>query len=204
MTSILEEPYMMLRKPIRGEKLYGNDQYEGYCKDLADAITKHTGIKFLIRPVADGKYGSPDPHNPGGWNGEMKAEGETGTEINLFTHFICHYPRNLSNYICIIISFRNGGRACQEGGGDRDRPPHHQLSEGAGGGLHQALHVSRDLHHDQGADQAAAGRVHLHEPPEHGDLDVCRVCLHRSQHCAFSCQQVPSISSDLVFCITRL
>ena len=103
MTSILEEPYMMLRKPIRGEKLYGNDQYEGYCKDLADAITKHTGIKFLIRPVADGKYGSPDPHNPGGWNGEMRAEGETGTEINLFTHFICHYPRNLSNYICIII-----------------------------------------------------------------------------------------------------
>ena len=71
MTTILEEPYMMLRKPIRGEKLYGNDQYEGYCKDLADAITKHTGIKFLIKPVADGKYGSPDPHNPGGWNGKQ-------------------------------------------------------------------------------------------------------------------------------------
>ena len=193
MTSILEEPYMMLRKPIRGEKLYGNDRYEGYCKDLADAITKHTGIKFLIRPVADGKYGSPDPHNPGGWNGESRVGGKTGTEINLFTHFICHYPSNLSNYICIIISFRDGGRAGEEGGGDRHRPSHHQLDEGAGGRLHQALHVSRDLHHDQGANQAAAGGVHLHEPAEHGDLDVCRVRLHRGQHRAVSCQQVTNI-----------
>ena len=55
-----------------------------------------------------------------------------------------------------------------------------------------------------GASEAEAGRVHLHEPSEHGDLDVCRVCLHRSQHCAFSCQQVPSISLDLLFCVTRL
>ena len=81
MTSILEEPYMMLRKPIRGEKLYGNDRYEGYCKDLADAITKHTGIKFLIRPVADGKYGSPDPHNPGGWNGKSRVGGIRGRKL---------------------------------------------------------------------------------------------------------------------------
>ena len=29
------------------------------------------------------------------------------TEINLFTHFICHYPRKLSNYICIIIMETN-------------------------------------------------------------------------------------------------
>ena len=72
MTTILEEPYMMLRKPIRGEKLYGNDQYEGYCKDLTDAITKLTGIKFLIKPVKDGKYGSPDSSNAGGWNGELR------------------------------------------------------------------------------------------------------------------------------------
>ena len=81
MTTILEEPYMMLRKPIRGEKLYGNDQYEGYCKDLADAITKHTGIKFLIKPVADGKYGSPDPHNPG-WISLWSLKGEDGSFSN--------------------------------------------------------------------------------------------------------------------------
>ena len=62
---------MMLRKTKPGEVLHGNDRYEGYCKDLTDAITKLTGIKFLIKPVKDGKYGSPDTRRPGGWNGEL-------------------------------------------------------------------------------------------------------------------------------------
>ena len=70
MTTILEEPYMMLRKEKPGEILRGNERYEGYCKDLADAITRLTGIKFKIKPVADGKYGSPDPYYEGGWNGK--------------------------------------------------------------------------------------------------------------------------------------
>ena len=61
----------MLRKTKPGEVLHGNDKYEGYCKDLTDAITKLTGIKFLIKPVKDGKYGSPDSRRPGGWNGEL-------------------------------------------------------------------------------------------------------------------------------------
>ena len=70
MTTILEEPYMMLKKMRPGEPaLRGNEMYEGYCKDLADAITKLTGIQFLIRPVRDKKYGSPDPSYEGGWNG---------------------------------------------------------------------------------------------------------------------------------------
>jgi len=70
MTTILEEPYMMLKKvKAGGPLLRGNDMYEGYCKDLADAITRLTGIQFLIKPVKDGKYGSPDPTFQGGWNG---------------------------------------------------------------------------------------------------------------------------------------
>ena len=73
MTTILEEPYMMLRKTKPGEVLRGNERYEGYCKDLTDAITKLTGIKFKIKPVTDGKYGSPDSRTPGGWNGECRA-----------------------------------------------------------------------------------------------------------------------------------
>ena len=32
MTTILEEPYMMLTKPRKGVQLTGNDRYEGYCK----------------------------------------------------------------------------------------------------------------------------------------------------------------------------
>ena len=38
-----------------------NDQYEGYCKDLADALSEETGASFEIRPVKDGRYGSPNP-----------------------------------------------------------------------------------------------------------------------------------------------
>ena len=71
MTTILEEPYMMLKKiKPGGPILHGNDMYEGYCKDLADAITRLTVIQFLIKPVKDGKYGSPDTTFQGGWNGK--------------------------------------------------------------------------------------------------------------------------------------
>lgn len=69
MTTILEEPYMMLRKAKPCELLRGNDRYEGYCKDLADLITSLTGIRFKIKPVNDSKYGSPDKSMVGGWNG---------------------------------------------------------------------------------------------------------------------------------------
>ena len=97
MTTILEEPYMMLRKAKAGELLRGNDRYEGYCKviikhvtcrptiqvsmwcqckfeqcqDLADLITSLTGIRFKIKPVNDSKYGSPDRTMVGGWNGKL-------------------------------------------------------------------------------------------------------------------------------------
>ena len=74
MTTILEEPYMMERKQKPGELLRGNERFEGYCKDLADAITDLTGIKFLIKPVKDGKYGSPDSGYVGGWNGKKKSK----------------------------------------------------------------------------------------------------------------------------------
>ena len=63
---------MMERKQKPGELLRGNERFEGYCKDLADAITDLTGIKFLIKPVKDGKYGSPDSGYVGGWNGKKK------------------------------------------------------------------------------------------------------------------------------------
>ena len=34
----------MLRKAEPGENLFGNDRYEGYCKDLADFIAKRLNI----------------------------------------------------------------------------------------------------------------------------------------------------------------
>lgn len=43
-TTIIEEPYIMLRKIKPGEIVDGKDQYEGYCKDLADLLAKELGI----------------------------------------------------------------------------------------------------------------------------------------------------------------
>lgn len=34
----------MLRTPESGELLLGNDRFEGYCKDLANLISKKLGI----------------------------------------------------------------------------------------------------------------------------------------------------------------
>ena len=74
-----------------------------------------------------------------------------------------------------------------------------------GGRLHQTFYVAWHLDHDQAAcegnfilaidvtstfSKGAPWCFHLHEPVVHGDLDVCRVRLHRGQHRALPCQQV--------------
>lgn len=56
----------MLKK--NWEMYEGNDQYEGYCVDLASEIAKHIGIKYKISIVPDGKYGARDPETKI-WNG---------------------------------------------------------------------------------------------------------------------------------------
>lgn len=45
-TTMIEEPYVMLKKPDPNghDILEGNDRYEGYCKDLADLISRELGI----------------------------------------------------------------------------------------------------------------------------------------------------------------
>uniref|UniRef100_A0A3B4YUF4 Glutamate receptor, ionotropic, AMPA 4b n=1 Tax=Seriola lalandi dorsalis TaxID=1841481 RepID=A0A3B4YUF4_SERLL len=65
-TTIMEGPYVMLKK--NWEMYEGNDQYEGYCVDLASEIAKHIGIKYKISIVPDGKYGARDPETKI-WNG---------------------------------------------------------------------------------------------------------------------------------------
>lgn len=43
-TTIIEEPYIMMKTAEPGETLEGNDRFEGYCKDLADLLAKKLGI----------------------------------------------------------------------------------------------------------------------------------------------------------------
>lgn len=44
-TSVLEEPYLMLRTQSTMEHLVGNERFEGYCKDLAELLATRLGIK---------------------------------------------------------------------------------------------------------------------------------------------------------------
>lgn len=44
-TSVLEEPYLMLRTQSSMEHLVGNERFEGYCKDLAELLATRLGIK---------------------------------------------------------------------------------------------------------------------------------------------------------------
>lgn len=69
---------MMLKK--NWELYEGNDQYEGYCVDLASEIAKHIGIKYKISIVPDGKYGARDPETKI-WNG-MVGELVYGVSLN--------------------------------------------------------------------------------------------------------------------------
>ncbi|XP_055630590.1 glutamate receptor 1-like isoform X2 [Toxorhynchites rutilus septentrionalis] len=68
-TTIIEEPYIMLRQPEPGETLEGNDRFEGYCKDLADLVARKLGINYELRIVKDGQYGAENPDVKGGWDG---------------------------------------------------------------------------------------------------------------------------------------
>ncbi|XP_034657725.1 glutamate receptor 1 [Drosophila subobscura] len=68
-TSVLEEPYLMHKQPHYGEELVGNDRFEGYCKDLADMLATQLGIRYELRLVQDGNYGSENQYAPGGWDG---------------------------------------------------------------------------------------------------------------------------------------
>ncbi|XP_053207779.1 glutamate receptor 1-like [Panonychus citri] len=68
-TSILEEPYLMVRKAEKGVSYEGNEMFEGYCKDLADLISEKMGINYTLQIVKDKKYGGIDPKSEAGWNG---------------------------------------------------------------------------------------------------------------------------------------
>ncbi|XP_015239073.1 PREDICTED: glutamate receptor 1-like [Cyprinodon variegatus] len=65
-TTILEAPYMMLKK--NHEQLKGNEKYEGYCAELAAEIAKHVGFTYSLELVTDGKYGARDAESKL-WNG---------------------------------------------------------------------------------------------------------------------------------------
>ncbi|ESO10868.1 hypothetical protein HELRODRAFT_72038 [Helobdella robusta] len=76
-TSIISPPYLMYRVRRPDEPpLVGNDQFEGYCKELADKIAEIVRFEYTLRLVADDKYGVKLPN--GTYNGMV---GELTNEV---------------------------------------------------------------------------------------------------------------------------
>lgn len=95
---------MMLKK--NWELYEGNDQFEGYCVDLASEIAKHIGIKYKISIVPDGKYGARDPETKI-WNG-MVGELVYGVSLNgpyldFIDYFVFYFYNKLSNLSVSLI-----------------------------------------------------------------------------------------------------
>jgi len=58
---------MLKKRHLGMGELVGNDQYEGYCVDLAELISKELGFTYEIRIVKDGNFGIKQ--TDGTWNG---------------------------------------------------------------------------------------------------------------------------------------
>lgn len=61
-------PYLEMKQNTNGTKLYGNDQYEGFSKDLMDEIARVKNFKYRLVLVSDNHYGNHDPIT-NKWNG---------------------------------------------------------------------------------------------------------------------------------------
>ncbi|KAL5012952.1 hypothetical protein ScPMuIL_011503 [Solemya velum] len=56
-TSILSNPFLMLREVNNGSPFLGNKRYEGYAYDLAENVARIMGFEYIIKLVPDGNYG---------------------------------------------------------------------------------------------------------------------------------------------------
>jgi len=69
-----------------GPPLVGNDQYEGYCADLARKIAEYAGFDYIIKPAKDAKYGAKLEDNS--WNGMVGELMRRVCSTYLYQYFI--------------------------------------------------------------------------------------------------------------------
>uniref|UniRef100_A0A914CSS2 Uncharacterized protein n=1 Tax=Acrobeloides nanus TaxID=290746 RepID=A0A914CSS2_9BILA len=83
-TTILERPYVMLKK--NHFELDSNNQFEGFCIDLLEELSKDLGVTYTIHVVRDNKYGN-DIHGNGTWDGMIGEilSGEADMAVAPFT-----------------------------------------------------------------------------------------------------------------------
>jgi Ligated ion channel L-glutamate- and glycine-binding site len=99
-------PYLIAKPdPVDGPPRTGNDRYEGYCADLARMIADQVGFSYIIRPVADGKYGKKENNT---WNG-IVGELVRRVCISMFVSvYLCQHVQQLT-----LIVGRRSLHACK-------------------------------------------------------------------------------------------
>jgi ionotropic glutamate receptor len=83
-TTIMERPYVMLKK--NHFELDENNQFEGFCIDLLEELSKDLGFTYTIHVVRDNKYGN-DVYGNGTWDGMIGEilSGEADMSVAPFT-----------------------------------------------------------------------------------------------------------------------
>ena len=88
------DPYLMPAKPEEGQTLSGNARYQGFCADLAELLANQLQIRYMLRPVVDGKYGARTSN--GTWNGMV---GELIRKVRRwFKHFVSQYSHHYRSF----------------------------------------------------------------------------------------------------------
>ncbi|KAL1434798.1 hypothetical protein MTO96_001693 [Rhipicephalus appendiculatus] len=84
--SVLDKPYLMVKDAPNEPELTGNDRYEGFCKDLMDALAKELQIKYELTAAEETVYGRRDHKVQGGWTGLIgQVEVDMGVAATLVT-----------------------------------------------------------------------------------------------------------------------
>ena len=88
-TTIMERPYVMLKK--NHFELDENNQFEGFCIDLLEELSRDLGFTYNIHVVRDNKYGN-DVYGNGTWDG-MIGEILTGEAEMAVAPFTVNFRR---------------------------------------------------------------------------------------------------------------
>ena len=97
----------MMQRP-NDSSLSGNDEYEGYCADIAKMIAEHVGFSYEIKPVKDKKYGAKDDNDV--WNGIV---GELVRRVSSIRFFPLNNRFNVCYWAYRLIFRLQGCAGCQ-------------------------------------------------------------------------------------------
>lgn len=82
-------PYLEYKPNPDGLPLTGNDQFEGFSKDLMDEIAKIKNFKYKLVLVPDNHPGNHDPLT-GKWNGMIGEILEGVSSFRSISIMVCH------------------------------------------------------------------------------------------------------------------